>query len=462
MNENNKNTSHFTAEDIRRYLKGQMSAEEMHAIEIAALDDPFLADAIEGYQGALAGGDEAAINAGLSKVNKQLQERIKQPPKVSSIAQNRWWNIAAAALILVVAGIAFYNNRMNSGNDKTTLAVKEKSTNDSSDLAKAEEKPASPTTQSDTQSTTIKSNNDSIVAPAAPSSDVVSTPLSARSSNESVSKPVDKKESDTSRKASGQKDELDAQQNQRLEKQKVEAITSAADNNVREKQSGAVASTPAERLHQLASRQNNFSGRVVDQDNKPLASASVTIVQNNTSATTDENGSFSLPATDSVVEVQVGMIGYETRKFRLRDDLSSNKLVLEAGGHLEEVVVVGYGRKRKQPGRESTAEGNGAGTLKKPETKATVKVQGAVPLIGWVEYQKYLDKNKRPPSSNPLLIGEVVVSFQVRRTGMLSDFKVEKSLAKDHDAEAVRLIREGPRWKILDGRKPRITVIVKY
>ena len=44
LNDNN----HFSAEYIRKYLEGKLPADEMHALEKAALDDPFLADAIEG------------------------------------------------------------------------------------------------------------------------------------------------------------------------------------------------------------------------------------------------------------------------------------------------------------------------------------------------------------------------------------------------------------------------------
>ena len=53
-----KENFQYSAQDIQRYLKGQMSPEEMHAIETAALDDPFLADAIEGYELALEKNDE--------------------------------------------------------------------------------------------------------------------------------------------------------------------------------------------------------------------------------------------------------------------------------------------------------------------------------------------------------------------------------------------------------------------
>ena len=39
----------YSVEDIERYLSGGMSAKEMHDMEKAALQDPFLADAIEGF-----------------------------------------------------------------------------------------------------------------------------------------------------------------------------------------------------------------------------------------------------------------------------------------------------------------------------------------------------------------------------------------------------------------------------
>ena len=44
-----KNDIIYTAEDIKRYITGAMNPQEMHAIEMAALDDPLLAEAMEGY-----------------------------------------------------------------------------------------------------------------------------------------------------------------------------------------------------------------------------------------------------------------------------------------------------------------------------------------------------------------------------------------------------------------------------
>ena len=46
---NGQNDKLYTADDIMRYHSGLMPETEMHALEKAALEDPFLADALEGY-----------------------------------------------------------------------------------------------------------------------------------------------------------------------------------------------------------------------------------------------------------------------------------------------------------------------------------------------------------------------------------------------------------------------------
>jgi len=42
MSGNDKNISLYSASDIQKYLSGELSAPEMHQLELAALEDPFL------------------------------------------------------------------------------------------------------------------------------------------------------------------------------------------------------------------------------------------------------------------------------------------------------------------------------------------------------------------------------------------------------------------------------------
>ena len=64
----------YSFEDIQRYLQGKMSAAEMHAIEKAALQDPFLADAIEGFNEA----DLMTAQKHLNEINASLLEEKKE------------------------------------------------------------------------------------------------------------------------------------------------------------------------------------------------------------------------------------------------------------------------------------------------------------------------------------------------------------------------------------------------
>ncbi len=115
MKENEKK---YNAVDFARYHSGAMLPEEMHALEKAALEDPFLADALEGYAYSKNPGEE------LDTIKMQLEERRIQKNvfSLSSFSQNTWWKIAA--MFIVIAGAGYFFFSINTQKD-TTLAVKE-------------------------------------------------------------------------------------------------------------------------------------------------------------------------------------------------------------------------------------------------------------------------------------------------------------------------------------------------
>jgi len=67
----------------------------------------------------------------------------------------------------------------------------------------------------------------------------------------------------------------------------------------------------------------------------------------------------------------------------------------------------------------------------------------AQPVSGWKSYGEYLDKSVGGGVSGK---GDVVVGFQVNSSGKTENFKIVKSLNTTSDAEAIRLIKEGPLW----------------
>ena len=72
----NHNTS-WSDSDLQRYLKGELSPREMHALEKAALDDPFLSDALEGLATPHPETDLSELKARLSKLEAA---KGKAPP----------------------------------------------------------------------------------------------------------------------------------------------------------------------------------------------------------------------------------------------------------------------------------------------------------------------------------------------------------------------------------------------
>ncbi|MEO6540375.1 MAG: hypothetical protein ABIN74_05270, partial [Ferruginibacter sp.] len=87
----------YTARDIELYLAGDLSPVQMHAMEKAALDDPFLSEAMEGY--------EAMKDKEWKNQLVALRKEIEEKGSVAKVIplhkpKNNWWKTAAAILIL--------------------------------------------------------------------------------------------------------------------------------------------------------------------------------------------------------------------------------------------------------------------------------------------------------------------------------------------------------------------------
>lgn len=461
----------YSAEDIQRYWNGQLSPQEMHAMEKAALDDPFLADAMEGIGIALQEHDEKEVNAPLAELHQQLQTRTGPQKRRAIVRGFRWYQVAAAALVLVTVGYWILSSS-ESKSDLNTVAANERTdTPAASKTAPAEKSSAPATTDSQAMDTV---------------SNVVAPELRLKKDDEpglrefKTSTPAGKRDS----QYISQKPVLPAATPElNKKKQDVSVVLSRSsipagnisDSSFKGETEVVKVQKEFTDLDKLAERrqradepklQNVVSGVVTDNRNNPLPNVFIRLddktnaqafnTDRSNTYTTDRLGNFRIPIADSVVNVSVSLPGYFTQNFQLRSThngagaLADNQIRMEPASkeQLDEAVAQGYGKKLSSKAKGITVQ------------KATE--QNAQPTYGWLTYEQYLEKNKRVPTSNPDLKGEVAISFAVNRKGELSDFKVEKSLSPDHDSEAIRLIRVGPTWELKKGRKSRVTVIVRY
>lgn len=86
----------------------------------------------------------------------------------------------------------------------------------------------------------------------------------------------------------------------------------------------------------------------------------------------------------------------------------------------------------------------------------------AEPVGGWPLFEKYLVANTRLPGNAPVLKGKVVIKFSIHKDGHIEDLKVSQSLHPLYDKEALRLIKEGPKWKRLAAGNTEMETIVSF
>src|SRR5450432_140738 len=463
MTEEN-NHINYSAADIEKYHRKELSASAMYAMEKAALDDSFLADAMEGYEERSIQSSAPAIDNDINDLKKRLTERIAEKEK-TPVIKFSWWKVAA--IILVVAGGAWlYTSQSHKGNEQAVVKTESKketplpvqtdsatSSNNKPDsltitngLVAIEKKP---TVQYKVPSASYKRRETKID----------STDVAALSQSPAEVYNGDQLEKSASQKNAKLKKILPAMSvnadstASKTDSTKTESRMSfiAADKKQKVAADGFTAS-PA--LSGRANYSNTFTGTVVDAANKPLANATIQIPNLNIATVTNDKGYFSFKAKDSALKVSIASVGFETQNLELTtnniDNENINNIIRLKPSllNLNEVVVTGYGIQKKTDLTKSK--------------DIVINILDAEPSVSMIEYNQYLDKNKKAPDEVKNIHGTVTVLFTVEKDGSLKNFRVKKSLNKKLDTEAIRLVKDGPSWKLLNGIKAKASVEVKF
>lgn len=93
-------------EQLKKYLSGDISNEELHAIEKQMADSDFINDAVEGLQ---AFSSDRNLDDTVNQLNKHLQKQLDQQKskKDKRAIKNLSWIIIAVIIILVLCVLAF-------------------------------------------------------------------------------------------------------------------------------------------------------------------------------------------------------------------------------------------------------------------------------------------------------------------------------------------------------------------
>jgi hypothetical protein len=417
----------YTAHDIERYNTGKMSAQEMHELEKAALEDTFLADAIEGYT------YTTSANSDLTDLKHMLQQNItKERGKDITRISRQWLRVAALLLFLTGAGWFVYHYNFN--NTESEIAQEDKSPQEtdlqqqSTSSTQADEVTGDNNLQPDSQSVAITGKK----GYSADKSKRVSS-SSYRRESRSVNSYTNDEIGNQAPVVSSAPDltkgnETNKSMLTRATKGDSLVNTGTTDSKIKTELTKTV----------VEPKSSIISGQVVNTKGEVLQNASVTINNSQVATVTDKQGYFAIRVKDSVVIATVAYVGYEANSVKLKNPDSINKIVLKESNASLSEVVVGYNGRRKSA---NLSENNKA----LPE-----------PSGGWRLFEEYLSKNLKNDSK---MHGEVHLSFNINKQGAPEKIKVEIPLCSECDKEAIRLLKDGPKWKKANDNRGRVAIV---
>ena len=413
------------------YIRGLRKGKEAHRLEKESMQDPFLADAMDGYN-QVEGNHEQRIE----KLRMQVSAHSAKKKNTYAIT----WSIAAC--LIIGFGISSYFLFLKkSMTDEVFIAEESVSTK----LAE----PAAPPTPAIPATPTVPATPQKEIALATTKVKTDSTPIS-----EITARQADKKDMIAEIQTTSQPQGAPVAAVPMMEE--VSEETAALQEVVATIDTFESESDKKMKLAKVATilpQKNMIKGRVTDEKGEPLIGASVTYKGTNIGTITNMNGEFSLVKKDDKKRLTAEYIGYDPVEIRV--DTSRTMLIAmnENKQTLNEVVVVGYGAKKN---KKSTTLGSDAKVKEQTEKEITLQ-----PVIGKRSYQKYLKEHLVRPTDEKCaqVKGKVVLTFLINKEGRPFYIKVKESLCESADKEAIRLIQEGPDW--IYGNK-LVEVTVKF
>ena len=413
------------------YIRGLRKGKEAHRLEKESMQDPFLADAMDGYN-QVEGNHEQRIE----KLRMQVSAHSAKKKNTYAIT----WSIAAC--LIIGFGISSYFLFLKkSMTDEVFIAEESVSTK----LAE----PAAPPTPAIPATPTVPATPQKEIALATTKVKTDSTPISEITARQADKKDMIAKIQTTSQPQGAPVAAVPMMEEVSEETAALQEVVATIDTFESESDKKMKMAKVATILPQ----NNMIKGRVTDEKGEPLIGASVTYKGTNIGTITNMNGEFSLVKKDDKKRLTAEYIGYDPVEIRV--DTSRTMLIAmnENKQTLNEVVVVGYGAKKN---KKSTTLGSDAKVKEQTEKEITLQ-----PVIGKRSYQKYLKEHLVRPTDEKCaqVKGKVVLTFLINKEGRPFYIKVKESLCESADKEAIRLIQEGPDW--IYGNK-LVEVTVKF
>jgi TonB family protein len=452
-----KNIANYTAADIEKYWKGKLSPAEMHAMEKAAMDDPFFADALEGYQYANTADDDLKLLD--EKIDTRTNAAVaKVIPIATKQKKYNWLRVAAAIIIIGGAGVLVQQLFFDQKNNIPIVDVKKQE--EKRPEVATNKNSATPDTSKkliekiDLTKSNLQTNSTIVTAPNSNLSFIDTTKQFDIETIADTKKTLDDNLLKSSPSIAKQESIKSAnKENEVREKEVVRDFI--GDSLIADKRSGSEYKAKKPETEGVASGNmrdrndafflgNKYNFKVVDAQNNPVPFANVMNTRDNVGTYTDIRGNFNLVSSDSVMDVQIRSQGYLSNNYRLMPTTQTGALVL----------------KEDEVARRMITQQSGRVLVTSVTRKDSTEIEE--PEDGWGNYNTYVQNNIQIPETirSRKTSSDVELSFDIDKNGQPINIKVTKSSqCKECDEEAKRLLKEGPKWK-KKGKKSKTTISI--
>jgi Gram-negative bacterial TonB protein C-terminal len=468
----------YTAADFVSYHAGTMPVHDMHALEKAALEDPFLTDALEGYA------FSKTPLADVSIIKDKLNLKAEKPSLFAVTSNNKSW-MRIAASITIVLGLSYLFYNINKKEDtqnaladntiqqqvKADTMSKEKSAIDTiANIESAASKPLSNVPQVSQQQTTtnpIKKDTDlrDSEAESTAKANQISDDKSKQIAAITQASGQSKTEAPTANAAPVVSSRKDASANEEVNKERGADLTQ---NN---------------RMQNNVLNYYNYSGVVQKPTGGPMQNAVVR--SRNIATQTDQNGRFNFRATDSNLNATIAAVGFAEQNVLLNTNTVPTFTLDFDNTSLNEVVVTGYSKQKKSkqqsvdPVSISKAELNKiknidlekglAGKIPGMQVKNgkdDIVLRDSISLkkldidAELKTFNNYIIQNIKPVFDNNgnEIKGKVILSFIASKKGNPQKIKIIQSVNSACNKQAIELLKNGPNWKMKKGDKKVIAI----
>lgn len=126
----------------------------------------------------------------------------------------------------------------------------------------------------------------------------------------------------------------------------------------------------------FAFSQRTVTGRVTDQDSKPLSNATVTVKGTNVSATTNTDGQYTITIPANAHTLVFSYVGYQVNEVNIQGSNSVSVTMQPQQNSMNEVVVIGYGTAKRKDVTGAVSSVTASQIEKVPVTTLDQALQG--------------------------------------------------------------------------------------